>query len=103
MAARAPVGAVIGRPVCVTNNRPAGDPARWVTPVHGGLFRRGAVAGGVVRSARSVVGICLRQIAFVPNAGRPVAAPTGVQRRDVRGVEDAAPYGGTESAPDLSS
>ena len=48
-------------------------------------------------SPRSVVGICLRQIAFVPNAGRPMTAPTGVPRRDVRGVEDAAPYGRTAS------
>ena len=28
---------------------------------------------------RSVDAICLRQIAFVPNAGRPVAAPTAVR------------------------
>ena len=59
----------------------------WVEPGAGVVTRGGGgTVGAAIRRprfpARSVDGICLRQIAFVPNAGRPVAAPTAVRHRD---------------------
>ena len=38
--------------------------------------RRRTIARRAIYGPRSVIGICLRQIAFVPNAGRSMIAPT---------------------------
>ena len=40
------------------------------------VCRRRTIARRAIHGTRSVVGICLRQIAFVPNAGRSMIAPT---------------------------
>ncbi len=67
----------IGRPVCASNNRPQGDPR-----VH--------CSNPVAASGRGW--ICLRQIAFVPNAGAMWASlPTGGCRRGARTAE-CRPY-----------
>ena len=42
--------------------------------------RRRTIARGAICCRRAVIGICLRQIAFVPNAGRSMIAPTGAVR-----------------------
>ena len=67
-----PVWAVIGRPVCVVG---AALTRRVSRPVSEGnnRLRQQTIQPGPIMKTRW---ICLRQIAFVPNAGRPMTAPT---------------------------
>ena len=61
-----------------------------------GAHRAPAIARRAIRCSRSFIGICLRQIAFVPNAGRARLVPTaGWELRRRGGTERAAKTNGS--------
>ena len=73
----------------------AGEQSPAVSPVGTSIARpvrrRRTIAHMAIHGTRSVVGICLRQIAFVPNAGRSMIAPTAWYGGDSAGRRGRRP------------